>query len=244
MINSTHSKFRNLREHTFYPYRSCVFRYMALVVRYMLWKKQGKTTKLGKLRPKLTPGLVALFNCLYDVLLRGEDATIASIAPVAHKILYDTFTLRLDPCNPVDSAFEQSVAFSMLKPTVGQYLSANELTRYLSFIQRSAFSTLVHVARLGGPEVPYHLVERDVIDGCWDEDDCTSDVTDDEVEQEQLVFGQPGEGLGDSEDLEAQLEDGETAINPVGDMTALASSSISEDTFEVTSQEESNPMLR
>ena len=178
----------------------------------MLWKRHGKTRKLGTFCPKVSAEQVELYKALYDLLLPGEEVNVADIAPTGHRLLYSTFTMHFSSRNQVDSAFEQSLIFSILSPKQGHYLSANVLQQLFSRTQRTCFSTFFHAARLGGCDVDYVMVEyaeEDNRDEEFHEDDddgevgsesglADGEVDDMEDEIMEMDFRGPGEGLGDA----------------------------------------------
>jgi hypothetical protein len=226
-FDRTSAIFRRFSQSTFLAYRSCASRQVVLVIRFMLRKRQGKTRKLGTFCPKVSAQQAKLYKALYDQLLPGEDVNMGDIAPTAHRLLYSTFTMRFGSSNRVESAFEQSLIFSILSPKPAHYLSANFLQQLFSRTQRTCFSTLFHAARLGGPDVDYVMVEyaeeddedRDGVDDGEEEEDefeCGA-INDAEDEMMEMDFRGPGEGLDD-----AGGEQGALGIEDNTDMFELA----------------------
>jgi hypothetical protein len=214
--NRTSASFRRFCKSTSLRYRSCASRQVVLVVRFMLWKREGKTHKLGTFCPKVTAEQVKLYKTLYEQLLPGEGVDMADIATTAHRILYSTFTMHFSSRNKVDSAYEQSLIFSIMSPKPGHYLSANVLQQLFARTQRTCFSTFFHTAWLGGPEVDYISVDytEDVVDEEEDEegqeDEFESGLVDGEIEDvedemNELDFQGPGEGLGGLNEQDAAV---------------------------------------
>lgn len=192
MTNSTHSK-RKLYQ--------CVSQLVVLVIRFMLWKQEGKMWKLGGFCPKVSAEQIGLYKALYQLLLQGEDVTMDNIAPVSHQILYSTFTMHFSLHNKVDSAFEQSLIFSILLLKPGHYLPANVLQQSLACIQQTCFSTIFHTAWLGSPDINYRMVEhteeQDVNDEGYDEG---------EDEDDELGSGLPGLEIDDAKDENNEID--------------------------------------
>jgi hypothetical protein len=125
----------------------------------MLWRTER--SRLDSFKPCLANDLLNLFLPLYTLLSCAEPA---SQKPIIHKILYKTFTLPLDTQNKVDSAFEQSLAISMLASEIESYHSANFMRNLLARVQQTCFSVFAHTT-FNGVDVDYttesQLVDED-----------------------------------------------------------------------------------
>jgi hypothetical protein len=163
----------------------------------MLWFKFRKTTRVGSFKPKLTPVAIEQFKALYTLLLQGQSVDMASIAPIAHRILFFTFTTPMDTRHPVDSAFEQSLIFSMVTSNAEQWLSADCLTHLCAQVQRTIFSTFFHTAWMGG------------IDGAFTLSHPTDNIT---TQEEKAAADEDIDTVTDVE-AEEDLEDREDEID-------------------------------
>ena len=152
------AKFRRIRtKDTFTKYKQSAIRYIGLVIRYMLWLKFRKTGGIGSFKPKLTQAMLEEFKVIYGLLSQGAEVDTGSLVATAHRILFHTFTTSMNARQPVDSALEQSLIFSMLTPHAEQWLSAACLTRLCSQVQRIIFSTIFHTAWMGGIDGTFTL---------------------------------------------------------------------------------------
>ena len=123
----------------------------------MLWLKFRKTGGIGSFKPKLTQAVLEEFKVLYGLLSQGEEVDTGLLAATAHRILFHTFTTPMNVRQPVDSALEQSLIFSMLTPHAEQWLSAACLTHLCTQLQRTIFSTFFHTAWMGGIDGTFTL---------------------------------------------------------------------------------------
>jgi len=172
------------------------FRFFALVLQYMLLRRTGKADKLGSFHPKLTTGQLEDFEDLYAELRSGRDAQASVIRPIIYRLLYSSFTMQLDPHLTIGSAFEQSIVLSMLAPEDGHYRSANHLTSFFSWIQRTCFSTFFHTAWLNTPNEARHA-----IDDAEDSNYCDySNDNDEQMDESDLDI----EDMEDEEEIATQ----------------------------------------
>lgn len=165
-----------------------------MVIRCMLWTKCGiseLTTALGGFKPKLTQEQLQLFVNLYHLLRKGPLVEQGDIGPVAHQILFSTFTTPMNLRNKVDCALEQSLILSMTTVTPNHWLSASALTGMFARVQRTGFSALLHTAWHEGNAEDFALEARgdgvddqeldsaeeagDDVDS-WDDDELGSDL--------------------------------------------------------------------
>ena len=144
----------------------------------MLWLKFRKTGGIGSFKPKLTHKVINEFKVLYTLLSQGEAVDISSLVATAHRILFHSFTTPMDARQPVDSAIEQSLIFSMLTPHNEQWLSAACLTCLCSQAQRTIFSTIFHTAQMGGIDGTFTLA-------CPTDDTALSATTDNAVDDDE-----------------------------------------------------------
>ncbi|KIM73120.1 hypothetical protein PILCRDRAFT_733216 [Piloderma croceum F 1598] len=136
-----------------------------MVIRYMLWRKHGKGDMFGNFKPKVTKPQQSLFRDLYNLLLKGADVELTSLAPLAHRILLSSFTLSLNARNQVDSAFEQFMIFAIMTPSLHTFLSALCHTQLFARTQRTIFSTFLHTAWHGGADTDFKLEDRGSVTG-------------------------------------------------------------------------------
>ena len=160
----------------------------------MLWLKFRKTGGIGSFKPKLTQTVLEEFKVLYGLLSQGEEVDTGSLATTAHRILFLTFTTSMDIRQPVDSALEQSIIFSMLTPHRDQWLSAACLTCICAQVQRTIFSTIFHTAWMGGIDGTFTLTcpsdNSTIIANTGDEaddSDTQHDDTMDEIQADEEV---------------------------------------------------------
>jgi hypothetical protein len=139
-----------------------------LVIRYMLWKKCEQAEGFGNFRPKLSREQFDLFRDLYSLLVQGPALEIATLAPIAHRIVFSAYTLTMNVRNKVDSALEQSIIFTTLTPVKGWYISVLSTTQIFAHIQRIGFSAFFHTAWHGGVGTGFALESQ--IDTDEDED--------------------------------------------------------------------------
>jgi hypothetical protein len=170
-----------------------------MVIRYILWSRHEAIDDLGTFRPRLTKEQIEQFESLYRVLSdsTSDVVDVEVIAPIIHRILFQTFARSLNPNNLVDSALEQSLIFSSLSLEDGKYIRANIIQHYLACIQRTCFSTFFHVARLGGTQSNYRMAEKSQDDdNCEEgEEDVNIDVEDHEDAVGEMMFRRP-RGVG------------------------------------------------
>lgn len=131
-----------------------------MLTRSHLWRTSGSKSKalLGNFKAKLTPSQRELFKQFYALLLEGKGGH-ASIMVVAHKLLHSAFTLSLDSRTQVDSAFEQSMIFTLMTPIRDQYISPAAHTALFAHTQRTIFTTFFHTAWHGG--LDFEFEDRD-----------------------------------------------------------------------------------
>jgi hypothetical protein len=163
----------------------------------MLWKKHEQVEGLGNFRPKLSREQFDLFRDLYSLLVRGPALEIATLAPIAHRIVFSAYTLNMNVRNKVDSALEQSIIFTTLTPVKGWYISALSTTQIFAHIQRIGFSALFHTAWLGGIDADFALESQ----------------VDTEEEDQDGEGGEPGDSADDMrDDLAREAEEVQDGI--------------------------------
>lgn len=217
------AKFRRFTKQTFNQYRHTPSRFIAMVTRFILWKRTGKHVLLGCFLPKLTLDQLELFLKLYEYLKKGPDADMNAFAPTVHRILYATFTVSTDARIQVATAVEQSLIFSILTSHPGVWLSPQVLCHLYCHYQRTCFTTFFHTAWLGGAEPDYQLethTEDREEKGEEDEEDKDEERTvnsgvvlereledvEDEVEMVNFLGGGGNRADADSADVQ-QLQD-------------------------------------
>src|SRR6267154_725024 len=99
--------------------------------------------------------------------------------PIAHEILYSSFTMATSVKDQVATAMEQSVIFSILTPEKGKYLSPKVLSFIFAHTQRTGFSAILHVAWEGGIEKGHVMEDRSEVT------DVTEEESDDDGEDEE-----------------------------------------------------------
>jgi hypothetical protein len=158
-------EFRRSVDGTFRNYRQPLTKFCAMVIRYMLLRKHGKGNMFGNFKPKVTKPQQSLFKDFYNLLLKGADVELTSLAPLAHRILLSSFTLSLNARNQVDSGFEQFMIFAIMTPSLHTFLSALCHTQLFAQTQRTIFSTFLHTAWHGGADADFKLEDRGSVTG-------------------------------------------------------------------------------
>ena len=172
----------------------------------MLWTKcaiSELTTALGAFKPILTGEQLQLFVDLYNLLKQGASVELGDIGPVAHQILFSTFTTPMNSRNKVDCALEQSLILSMMTVTPNHWLSASALTGMFARVQRTGFSALLHTAWHDGNAKDFALTARG--DGVDDQEPDGAEEVDDDVDSRD------DDELG--LDLDIEAEDAEDEIH-------------------------------
>ena len=140
-------------------YRQPGIRFFAMLTRVHLWRRSGLKDTLGNFKPKLSPIQLDLFRQFYRLLLEGKGGD-PSIIIVAHKLLHSAFKLSLDSRSKVDSAFEQSLIFTIMTPVRDQFISPTAHTQLCAQTQRTIFTTFFHTAWHGGPNSDFKFIDR------------------------------------------------------------------------------------
>src|SRR5262245_15094178 len=148
-------KFRRFKDKTFVNYKQGPLRMLTMVIRYMLWKHHGRAKVLGSFKPLVTQAQDVHFQKLYQILMGGPELHIDSMAETVHRILYHTITMNTDILVQVASIVDQSFILTMLTGKENLWHSFWVLTRQSAHFQRTAFTSMLHTALLGGIEVDY-----------------------------------------------------------------------------------------
>jgi hypothetical protein len=201
----------------------------AMVTRFMLWKKHDAIENFGNFRPKLTRGQLELFKDLYSLLNQGSAVEMAILAPVAHRIIFSAYTLKMNGRKKVDSAIEQFLILAVLTPVKGWYISPRATTQLFAHIQRVGFSALFHTAWHGGIDVDFVL-----------ENDNAADEEHDDGGEEGDSASEAGDDLSnEAEEVEDALE-----LRSFKGPNAVASTTHKEwssDEFDTAGEDETEP---
>jgi hypothetical protein len=174
-----------------------------MVIRGLLWYKYKKSKALGTFKPKLSQKLNELFKRLYLLIAIGQEADMIKFGPIAHEILYLSFTMATSIKDQIATATEQSVIFSILTPEKGRYLSPKVLSHIFAHIQRTGFSAILHVAWEGGIEKGYAMEDRSKVADCTEEE---SDDDEDDNEEDARAEEEARMVENEMEDVQEEVE--------------------------------------
>lgn len=134
-----------------------------MVSQWFMAKKAGVKNQWRRFTPKCILHQKELFEeKLYPLLYMGTELDMALAGPIIHKILFTFFLSLLNSQKQVASAFEQSLIFSMMMCSPGNFLSPLAFTQLLAHVQRTIFSVFLHAALAKVNKKPLCFIDRNI----------------------------------------------------------------------------------